>query len=978
MGWLLAVLALLGAGAGFFIMRARRHRAPDTTTSARAPERGRAAPALWAADPDAPRGAIEGIVRAPDGKPYQGALVAAVPAAPDRERPKPAAVALSTGGGRFRLENLPAGPYAATATAPGFAPAFKGELTLLPGETLRGVELLLGKEGITIRGHVYDSGGGAIAGAQVRAARHSKDEGDIFQVAADAQGAYAITLARGNYTFTADAEGYAPEERFVSVKGEETVDFKLNPAATLRGRVVMRGRGEPVPGATVRLTPERGWWEEKQAQTDAQGVFELKDLDPGAYQLSARKGALVGHLSRTVEVTLGGFLGDVTIEVDRGRTISGQVRTKNGAPVAEAKLRLGEGSWGGFGGRVRATSGPSGSYQIEGLLPGKYAVHAHKAGFAPARKENLVVADRDLEHVDLELSEGAEVSGKVVGKDGQGIAGAAVWGFVSSGGGVWGASSSASDRSGADGSFKLKDLGAGQLHLHAEHPDRGHATLDPIALGAGEKKQVTISIEDGGSIAGTVKWDDGTPAGGVNVSAVARGQERATAKAAADGTYKLTPLGKGTFLVGASRTGSGDLFMMPGGGGSEPKLVNLGANEHKTGVDMTLQRGGHRISGIVLGPDGKPVENAGVSADQENESGASVRVRALGLTGGRGKVFTQADGSFTIDDLAAGKYTVWAAHAGFPNAELDHVPADSTGVRVQFKPEAVVAGVVVGGGGKPVADYALTVMPSQPSVQSRVAAFMGGSAQQQVHDPSGAFEVHSLQAGTYDLVVTATDGHAGKLGGVTLADGEQKRNLRIQIGQGVTLKGRVVEWGSGRPIADAHLIAGATGQPVLANADAQGSFQLEGLPPGRPVQIVASQDVPMLGGSKVLMDTREINIPDGKDTWDAGTIKLVQGDISLLMSAPGSTGMSAINRDGRAYVDRIVPNSPAAKAGLKPGDALMTVDGRDVSDLGPTAIGLWTLGAVGTQVVIGYGPAGGGAVRQVTLTRDPRPRGGGM
>jgi len=33
---------------------------------------------------------------------------------------------------------------------------------------------------------------------------------------------------------------------------------------------------------------------------------------------------------------------------------------------------------------------------------------------------------------------------------------------------------------------------------------------------------------------------------------------------------------------------------------------------------------------------------------------------------------------------------------------------------------------------------------------------------------------------------------------------------------------------------------------------------------------------------------------------------------------------------------------------------------------------------VGTQVVIGYGPAGGGAVRQVTLTRDPRPRGGGM
>src|SRR5262249_54215223 len=158
LGWLLAVLALLSVGAGFFIMRARRHRAPDTTTGARAPERGRAAPALWAADPDAPRGAIEGIVRAPDGKPYQGALVAAVPAAPDRERPKPAAVALSTGGGRFRLENLPAGPYAASATAPGFAPAFKGELSLLPRQAPRRGALLVGAAGTPVRGDRGASG----------------------------------------------------------------------------------------------------------------------------------------------------------------------------------------------------------------------------------------------------------------------------------------------------------------------------------------------------------------------------------------------------------------------------------------------------------------------------------------------------------------------------------------------------------------------------------------------------------------------------------------------------------------------------------------------------------------------------------------------------------------------------------------------------------------------------------------------------
>src|SRR5262249_52268958 len=149
------------------------------------------------------------------------------------------------------------------------------------------------------------------------------------------------TLAKGEYMMVADADGYAPDERYVRATLDQTVDFKLNPAATLRGRVVMRDGGAPVGGASVTIGEGGRWWmQEKKSTTDAQGVFEFKDLDPGEYEISAQKGPLVGHLPRKVGVTLAGFVGDVTVQVDRARIISGHVRAAGGAAIAGAKIRM--------------------------------------------------------------------------------------------------------------------------------------------------------------------------------------------------------------------------------------------------------------------------------------------------------------------------------------------------------------------------------------------------------------------------------------------------------------------------------------------------------------------------------------------------------------------------------------------------------------------------------------------------------------
>jgi hypothetical protein len=61
-------------------------------------------------------GAIEGLLKDHDGKPVEDALVAAVPDVPGVRRA--AEMTRSGNLGRFRIQQLPPGPYALTATAP--------------------------------------------------------------------------------------------------------------------------------------------------------------------------------------------------------------------------------------------------------------------------------------------------------------------------------------------------------------------------------------------------------------------------------------------------------------------------------------------------------------------------------------------------------------------------------------------------------------------------------------------------------------------------------------------------------------------------------------------------------------------------------------------------------------------------------------------------------------------------------------------
>src|SRR6185369_3880551 len=139
---------------------------------------------------------------------------------------------------------------------------------------------------------------------------------------------------------------------------------------------------------------------------------------------------------------------------------------------------------------------------------------------------------------------------------------------------------------------------------------------------------------------------------------------------------------------------------------------------------------------------------------------------------------------------------------------------------------------------------------------------------------------------------------------------------------GASLTGRAVELDGGAAVGGAQVMLAVTGTPQMTQTDAQGAFKVEGLPTGRPLQVTILADF-----SSYVPDHREITIPDGKEAHDLGTIRIIKGQMMQRMGA--TTGIQPMNRDGRAYVEKVTPDSSAAKAGLKGGEAITTIDGAD-------------------------------------------------
>src|ERR1700733_8463109 len=87
-------------------------------------------------------------------------------------------------------------------------------------------------------------------------------------------------------------------------------------------------------------------------------------------------------------------------------------------------------------------------------------------------------------------------------------------------------------------------------------------------------------------------------------------------------------------------------------------------------------------------------------------------------------------------------------------------------------------------------------------------------------------------------------------------------------------------------------------------------------------------------------------------------------------------GMVVAQRENQTVVQSPFPNSPAYKAGIRPGDTILKVDGKSCTGLTTTEVADLLKGAKGTPVHISLGREGWDKPIEVTVVRDEIPRPG--
>jgi protocatechuate 3,4-dioxygenase beta subunit len=806
------LLAVVGGGLWWWKHRASDNRATSTVTQ---PQRG-AAGAAQRGKPIAPARIV--ITVSDDRGPLSGATVRLAPR--DGE-----IVAVKTGGDGVARAELEAGAWTVSASAADHVPAALPTRQLAAGADDR-LAIKLRAGGRALSGTVSDATGGPVAGARIDAARINSmaDPGDaVATTVTGADGKYRLTVAEGQLLVAASSADYAPQSRYVEVGPAGAVaDFSLVPGGVIEGVVRDERTREPIAGAAVLarrdspavLLAETG---AHRTVSGGDGRFRLGGLRPGAWEVSATDHARYSKAQTIVGLGVAEQVTDVELLIGTGPVIRGRVVDDTGAPAPGVALRAfsrGEGHEG--------AADAAGAFALEGLRPGEYALSAHGETYLPAGLSRVALADKDVDGVIVTVRRARMLKGHVeprqecdVRQDIDEGEGGLL--FLLPG-----------TTTGADGEFTLGPLDDGSIKLtaHCTSGDQGQAQVKV----ARDMADAVIKVAPGATIAGRVVDGDGKPVVGIGVMAsnlssgerttIMNGMITSGVQALTDasGAYKLAGLSAGAYRLGVLDRGK------PLRQRTQPPRIELAASEHKTGVDLAIDRPDGVISGTVTGPDGKPLADAWVSVHQDMMSMLeSMRGDAPEVSDARMMVFenhegpggapestfppalTDAQGHYAVRGLPHGTFAVVAeAQRGQLRARATGIRPDAT-VDLQALGVTSLSGTVTGAAG--------------PSALFSVE--LDGPTRAQRSFTDGKFSFARVDPGSYTVRVQSADGNAQTR--LEVKPGEPA-TIDIRLASNAIVIGKLVD-AAGKPLA------GQSVALVPDSGDGRLQIQLEGPPP---------------------------------------------------------------------------------------------------------------------------------------------------
>jgi RNA polymerase sigma factor (sigma-70 family) len=402
--------------------------------------------------------------------------------------------------GRFSLPHIPAEARRNVwVGANGFAQSFV-ELDLPPEARSYDVgDLRLAAERV-LRGRVLAGDGTPIPWALVSVEDPRLDfprQGAFARQGThtDETGRFAFHgLTDASVKVTVLAEDHARLDFEVDEVAATEIVLRPEPAASLAGRVLDAESGEPIRRFRIavralwdapeehRLTGSTAWHNGVWVESP-EGAWKLEDdLAPGAWlgvEVEA-EGYAPARLERAV-TALDPDPEACRIALVRRTVVRGVVVDRDGVPVAGAAVSLV-----GQADGPRATTDAAGRFELQGLAAGETTLAVEAEGFARLREGSLDVSGTPRQ-LRIQLDRGARVIGRVLGDDGQPLAGeqVALCGYDGNDSGV-----SRKTLSDADGRFTFSGLALGTFDLLWDR------TLDGETWTAQSRRVDVTALED--------------------------------------------------------------------------------------------------------------------------------------------------------------------------------------------------------------------------------------------------------------------------------------------------------------------------------------------------------------------------------------------------------------------------------------------------------------------------------------------------
>lgn len=636
-----------------------------------------------------------GRVEDESGRPVAGVsllMYMAVSTRFDELAPEPSET-VSDAAGRFEMRNLTPGQYSLHATRKGFSPADKPgiEIPRGPGETDLGALTL--SAGAVLEGQVTDTRGTPLDKVEVRLFERQAvpdwqvvgPRRELQRVRTRPDGTFRIAdLPRGKtYELKVRHPGYAEASSSpVLTPTSEPVRIELQAARTLSGRIV-NSDGKPIGGATIlrvedpRLSLKEGGPSFSggllsEETSNPEGFFEIGGLVPGPVDLEVSAEGYKPKRLPPVQVPEDRDVQRIEVTLDRSAFVDVRVLDSAGNPVPGVWVRadpepLVTPSSLLFSSALRSeepSTDSEGRVRIEVPEPGTYRIST--LGWGSRQSTSVEVPPDTTPRVELRLPETAQISGRVVGKDGWGISGAQI-AFMSSEPDRQFEINAESD---ADGSFLSPPLESSIYQLRAAKPGFSQPG-GPLSVEVAGRSFDGVEIrlaEEGppGAISGRLLGLPPEEAARADIMATRDGHlpSFVAGRATAEGAYRIADLSPGLWTVRIStpsgRQAAGTVQLDPG----VPEAV------------LDLNFTGFTLSGHVL-MDGKPLAGAGILIASQGQ-----HLQALDGTA------TTGDGSFTVRNLRSGIYVLAVELEGaFRDSRIVEVTEDRT-IRIDLQAEA--------------------------------------------------------------------------------------------------------------------------------------------------------------------------------------------------------------------------------------------------------------------------------------------------